>query len=172
MFKIKISNIKEADYIYKGWATHAVSLVDPDMRYTFTNDRWTKFGHPNPNHLVCYFDDVGKLKNIPHCEIPPSEQIVRNVLTFTQNLPEDARLLVHCHAGVSRSPAMAIAIAIQAGMSPQEAIKYIHEIRPQMCPNAILIKYTDNVLGLNNELCRAMDAWAHSDGHVWDSYLI
>jgi predicted protein tyrosine phosphatase len=166
---IKISNIKEAPYIHNSWSTHTISLLDPEMLSVFPDSKWQKKN--NTQHIIRYFDDIGKIQNIPKSKHPPTRQIVEDILEFTKSTNQNSNILIHCHAGISRSPAITIAILLQSGLQINEAIKFTHSIRPSMSPNAILIRFIDDIFYLRGQLCIAMHNWAHSDGHVWDSYI-
>jgi predicted protein tyrosine phosphatase len=74
------------------------------------------------------------------------------VLEHTKDLNDRDRLLVHCHAGKSRSPAMAIGILIQSGLSPTEAIDQVKIVRPELIPNRLIVRLIDEVLLLDGSL--------------------
>jgi predicted protein tyrosine phosphatase len=146
---------------YFKWATHAISLMNNDMKNVHTNTSWNN-GQTNPNHLCLYFDDVISRANSKH---PPEMSHILVAFNFVSKLPTDAKLLIHCQAGISRSTAMAIAIAVYKGLTPENAIKYVYSIRPQMQPNPLMIKQADSILELDGKLKQAMQTWA--DAHGW-----
>lgn len=82
---------------------------------------------------------------------PKQEQII-NILETARNLPSDARLLVHCEAGVSRSTAVALAIMVQDSKDLDESARRLREIRPGASPNMLISWYADNILGLDGKL--------------------
>ena len=65
--------------------------------------------------------------------------------------PED-RLLIHCHAGVSRSAALAWAIMVQMGQDIPGAFEQLWKARPKIWPNRIVLNIADSYLGLNGKL--------------------
>jgi predicted protein tyrosine phosphatase len=60
--------------------------------------------------------------------------------------------LVHCKGGHSRSPAMAIAICMQHGMTYREAFAHVAAIRSALLPNQLFIQHIDEHFGLNGKL--------------------
>jgi predicted protein tyrosine phosphatase len=118
-------------------ATHLLSLVNPGQ---------TVFRHPRilpTQHLLRRCEDV--------LEGPfaPSEADAAAVITFARTLPDDARLVVHCHAGVSRSPAAAWIVLVARGASPEAALAEIRRIRPEARPNARLLRLGAEILGVD-----------------------
>jgi predicted protein tyrosine phosphatase len=63
---------------------------------------------------------------------------VRQALEFVRET-EDERLIVHCHAGVSRSPAIAWCILLDRSRSVETATKLLFELQPQALPNRTII---------------------------------
>ena len=131
----------------EGWPTVAVSLVGDDLRFPLPS-----FG---PHHLILRFHDV---EEEVEGYVAPSEDQLRQALLHTADLGETDRLLVHCHAGKSRSPALAIGILVQAGLSPGAAFSRVRAIRPELIPNRLMIRQLDDILGLRDELVRLVDA--------------
>ena len=86
-----------------------------------------------PEQLVLRFDDISG----PHPEwIEPQEFHIKRALSFTDKIGDRA-LLIHCHAGISRSSAIALAILAKGlGEGKEvEAIKTLaqdhHGMRPR-----------------------------------------
>lgn len=129
-------------------ATHLVTLLDPDD---------SVFRPPRiegRNHLRLSFEDVLDSKHpfaptIEHCKF---------ILDFGSRLNENARVVVHCHAGVSRSTAAALALWIQAnGFDPSAAKDWLKQVRPVACPNVLMAKYFDQLLNLNGDFLDLCD---------------
>lgn len=101
--------------------------------------------------LVLCFDDVHDATRSP---CPPRADHVERIVAFARDLPAGARLLVHCHRGISRSSAAAI-VAVCArdpGLSLDAARQRLHEASPQIVPNRLLL-----------QLYTARGAWPRSD---------
>lgn len=103
-------------------------------------------------HLTVYCDDVVN----PDMPQAPTREHVEQILAFGRRLPEDARLLVHCEAGVSRSTAAAFLILTQhiggaggAGEkhNVEQAAARLLAARPQARPNPLILKYGAEILG-------------------------
>jgi predicted protein tyrosine phosphatase len=143
MFEIKITDAMEAAVIHHKF-TRIVSLVSPNGKYAGYN-----FGAKH--HIEFFDDEVVNDTNDPYMVLPYPEAIKR-VLEFTKSLTPHDRLLVHCHAGISRSTAMAMAILCQHGLPPEDACSHIFKIRPESDPNTLVLQLADEILGLHGEL--------------------
>lgn len=129
--------------------THVVSLLDPDVPVP---RELTRFG--KHQHLELRFHDVIEEADV---ECPGPEHIAR-LLSFARDLPADACLLIHCHAGFSRSPASAILILAQARpeMPARDIINELLRIRSNVWPNLRMIEVGDKLLGRSGEIVRAV----------------
>jgi predicted protein tyrosine phosphatase len=153
MFELKISNLSTALQLSEVWATHVVSLLDPDI-----NDHFLiSFPKPTENQQIrrYHFHDITPTsalrKLLPEAKIATSEQM-QDILDFTASLQSTDKLLVHCHAGISRSTAVACGILCQHGLSPKLAIKHVLSIRPQAFPNKHILTLFDEILGFKGQL--------------------
>jgi len=78
----------------------------------------------HPEHKVVEFDDV----TTHHFGyVPPTYEQVEELVRWGEGR---ANLLVHCHAGMSRSTATAWGIAIANGFDPQEAFQLLRNNHP------------------------------------------
>ena len=142
MIELRIVNATEAvELLEEGWPSVAISLIGDDLRFPLRS-----YG---PHHLMLNFHDVEEEVD---GYVAPTEAHMREALLHASQCEVGQRLLVHCHAGKSRSPALAIAILIQAGMSPAAAFEEIKRVRPQLIPNRLMIRQLDWILGLHGEL--------------------
>lgn len=154
IFDLRISGLSEAMQLSEQWATHTVSLLDPDI-----NSEIIKLPRPNREGLLqrYFFHDITPTtftKLFKDFKPATSEQIVE-ILEFTAPLKPTNRLLIHCHAGVSRSTAVACGVLCQHGLTPNEAVKHVFSIRKQAFPNRHILKLFDNILELKGELVAA-----------------
>ena len=91
----------------------------------------------------------------------PQQEHVEQLLAFGRDLLAEPRpsahLLVHCHAGVSRSTAsMSLILAQALPDRPAAAILgEVLRIRPQTWPNLRILEFGDRLLSRNGELARA-----------------
>ena len=173
MFEFKIDNAHRAyEIMQEGWPTRIVSLVGPDLNFDLPKQGdhhlikvFHDFeGHVEPETLE---DTVWELK---HPLILPTREDVCDVLKFCWDLDDSDRLLIHCHAGRSRSAAMLIGILFDHSKSSgndelneaREAVRLVAEARPTMIPNRLMIKYVD-------ELCNAHGVLQQAVKEYWDN---
>ena len=100
--------------------------------------------------LVLCFDDIASPKDE---WILPKESHVHSALEFADNLGGGS-LLIHCHAGISRSSGIALAI-IAKGLGPgkeKKALMELEKINPNCAPNALVVWFTDEILGRGGTL--------------------
>lgn len=64
---------------------------------------------------------------------------INALVESARELQAGARVLCHCKAGVSRSPAAAIIILCTRGMSLEDATAHVLKIRPQARPNVVML---------------------------------
>lgn len=91
---------------------------------------------------------------------------VRRGLDFAHGLPGDARLLVHCAAGISRSTALVLAILARY-LPPEAAGALLHAIRPTAVPNLLMAAEADALMEAGGALlsvarrfpCRSWERW-------------
>ena len=81
-----------------------------------------------PKQLILRFDDINKPMDD---YIIPQMSHIKRALEFADKI-EDGSLLIHCHAGISRSSAIALAvIAKRLGSGKEEeAVKTLEHINP------------------------------------------
>jgi predicted protein tyrosine phosphatase len=89
----------------------------------------------------------------------PSERHVQSVVDFAPCAAElGGTCLVHCEAGVSRSPATAIVLIAAMLASGQEdrAVQAVLQCAPHALPNALVIRRGDKILQRDGALCRTV----------------
>lgn len=97
----------------------------------------------HPNHFVRTFDDI------PYGTDAPTVSDVEAMLAFASD--NDGPILVHCHAGMSRSTGTAWGIAIQRGCDPFEAydmLKNIHPTGRMFYPNEAIVAALEKIFDL------------------------
>jgi len=136
--------------------SHVLSILDPD--------------HPVPEAFGTYgeheklevrFHDI--IDETPGLLMPQPEH-VESILALGRDLMAEpaatARLLVHCHAGVSRSTASMALILAQA--LPEQAahtiLMLVYGIREKAWPNLRLMEIGDAMLGRDGALVEATHA--------------
>lgn len=84
----------------------------------------------------------------------PTREQVKAALAFTEGLT-DARVMVNCFAGVSRSTAIALAILFQHHRCIETAVELLVTDRVQAAPNPVITEHADQLLGCNGRLFQA-----------------
>ncbi|WP_227321439.1 tyrosine phosphatase family protein [Acidisoma silvae] len=152
-FSIAVCGIEElGDHAALG-ATHVLSILDPD--------------HPVPEAFGQYGEHA-RLELRFHDIIDPqpgmvlpSEADIAAILAFGRSVQASgpaARLLVHCHAGISRSTAALALIIAQArpDSSAESVLGQVHGIREKTWPNLRMIELGDGALGRDGRLTEAV----------------
>jgi predicted protein tyrosine phosphatase len=151
-FRVTVCGIEELEGHCEARVTHVLSILDPEYPVP---PAFGTFGEHERVELR--FHDV-----IDEGDgwIAPQEEHVQRILALGQHLvsePRTGHLLVHCHAGVSRSTAALTMILAQANpvLPAAQAMAAVAEIRPQAWPNLRMIEMGDRLLGRNGELIEA-----------------
>ncbi len=104
--------------------------------------------------IVCGLQEVDEFLEII------SEEILAKVFDYAANFIEsfgdDASLLIHCHEGISRSSAIAIAIYTSLYGDPHYAVARVFEQRSQAIPNIEVIRLSDSMLNCSEHLIDAV----------------
>jgi predicted protein tyrosine phosphatase len=152
-FELTVCGIEELAGHCQVGVSHVLSILDP--------------GYPEPpafgsfgehRRLELRFHDIidetaGMLM--------PQQADVENLLAFGRDLMAEptpaAHLLVHCHAGISRSTASMMLILAQArpDLSAKEIVAQVVRIRPRAWPNLRMIEMGDALLRRNGEMVAA-----------------
>lgn len=119
---------------------------------------------PPERHLVLEFEDT---TDAAHPEAPAPSHF-EAAMAFVDSLPADARLLVHCLQGLSRSTGLVLGL-LSREVSPLRAAYLLHTARPVATPNMLMVRMWDERLGHHGELVRAGErfpcqVWRHDDG--------
>ena len=153
-FQVTICGIDELELHCAAGVTHVLSILDPG---------WPEpeaFGAFDPHRrLELRFHDV--IETEPGCVAPESPD-VEQLLSFGHDLTEGkgTHLLVHCHAGVSRSTAAATLIVAQArpDRPAEEALQTVLSRRPRAWPNLRILELGDALLERRGEIVGAARA--------------
>ncbi len=153
-FGITVCGIEELAGHCETGASHVLSILDPAAPVP---EAFGAYGEHA--RLELRFDDIIELT--PGL-IAPDLGHVEQILAFGRSLTAEplrsARLLVHCHAGISRSTA-SMALMLAQAMPDQSAtaiVEQVHAIREKAWPNLRLIELGDEVLGRNGSLVAAV----------------
>jgi predicted protein tyrosine phosphatase len=153
-FHLTICGIPELDEHCAAGVTHVLSILDPD-----TPDP-PAFAAFAPHHrLALRFHDI--IDTLPD-RLAPAKADVERLLAFGHELSDTPgnHLLIHCHAGVSRSTASAALILAQArpDRPARDALEAVAQLRPRAWPNLRILEFGDELLGRNGEIVAAATA--------------
>lgn len=123
-----------------------ITIEDPDSSYGL------RVKNEMPQ-LVLQFHDVDRLD---HHWVAPSLEHVKASIEFARQ-HRDNKLLIHCAAGVSRSPAIALAvIADRLGVDREiEAVEHLFSMFRSIEPNVRVIACADRILERDRALLGA-----------------
>lgn len=125
--------------------THLISIGDPGRMARGPDCV------PAASRLQIAFEDVED----PTAANAPTKVQIEEILAWTRTLPADARLLIHCLAGESRSPAVAAGILAEP-LGSKKAAAALKELRPDASPNRLVLSLFDSSLDLSRTLVRAV----------------
>ena len=133
--QLQICGISEIPNMLKRFfPTHIISLLDADQKTKIDLRKYAK-------HYVEFFDDIESGPTAPQ----PKQ--IGKILKLTESLLPEDRLLVHCHAGLSRSTATALGVLLQRTNNEKDALQYLFNVRPIAIPNKTIVKYIDRMFG-------------------------
>jgi predicted protein tyrosine phosphatase len=145
-----ICGLDELDEHAARGVTHVLSILDPEWPEP---EAFLTF---DPHHRATLrFDDA--IVPAPGLALPERSH-VQKILAFGRDAGDVTHLLIHCHAGISRSTAAMLMILAQA--HPEEHEDAIADrllaIRPQAWPNSRMIGFADELLGRDGRLLEAV----------------
>jgi predicted protein tyrosine phosphatase len=149
-FSITICGLEELPGHCQVGVSHVLSILDPEWPVP---EAFGAFGEHAK--LELRFHDV--IEEHGDEVIPPQPEHVGELLAFGRHLQTGAHLLVHCHAGVSRSTASMALILAQACPDVPGAVIFeqVLTIRPRAWPNLRIVELGDALLGRNGALITA-----------------
>lgn len=120
---------------------HVLTLASPDAEVAPVGA---------PRTLLRFNDIVEPREGL----VPPSVEIVAAIL----KLRGKGTLLIHCHAGVSRSTAAAYMLACAARPPGEEGdlAVFLRRACPEATPNSLMVALADQALGRAGAMTRAI----------------
>ena len=134
-----------------------VSIIQPNAQPP------TPTGVDPARHHRCLVHDIVEAKP---GEVLPDAGHIAELIGFLRTWDGEAPLLIHCHAGVSRSTAVAlIAHVLQTG-DPRKSAATLRGASPYAWPNRRIVALADSILGLDGELIAAREGMGPA---VWET---
>lgn len=113
------------------------------------------------DHLRVLVDDIDR----PHGSLSePALAHIQQLISFLRASPPRASIVIHCLAGVSRSPAAAlVALALDAPGRESEAAAVLRRAAPFVNPNRLIVQLADTALLRKGALVAALESMGESD---------
>lgn len=140
--------------------SHILSLISPSAERT-------GFGQLAPHHLELRFNDITEPRE---GLIAPLTEHIKAMFDFGRSAQVNGPLLVHCWAGVSRSPAAAFVLAFDRyRSSPNHLAKRLREAAPYCTPNQRMVAIADELLQSRGTLRNAISQIGRGHDTTWGS---
>ena len=134
--------------------SHMISIGDEDD--VFEGLRLP--GIQRENHLCLRFSDTEDSARSD----APTAAVIAPLFDWLSASRVD-RLLIHCTAGIGRSPAVALLSlsALDSGTSPSSHMDYVAESArcDYIWPNRLVVEVGDSILGREGEIVGALEQW-------------
>lgn len=149
-YRISICGLEEFHAYEDEGVSHVVSILDPG------------FPEPDglarlPRHILfrSHYDDV--IDPPPDGMVPPAHEDVAGLLSHGAKMEDSAsHVLVHCHAGISRSTASAVLLMVRGNPGREDAaFDALKRIRPRCWPNTRILRLGDEILGRKGAIMEA-----------------
>lgn len=153
--EVRISCLPRVAAVALEWGpSHVLSLIDPDLPASAR----PRFAAPIAHDVFTFFDQEnpdGRPAFLALCET------VVDRLQAVCAAEGPARLLIHCHAGASRSTAAGyIALSLLAGPGREvAAFDRLLAMTVKPWPNRLLVEVADRRLGRDGALLAPLDAY-------------
>jgi predicted protein tyrosine phosphatase len=131
-------------------ARHVVSLIGDDVHV----ERPPAI--VQENHLWLRLHDIST--PVDGC-IMPDEEHVADLLSFVRRWDRRAPLVMHCHAGISRSTASAFAsvCALNPQRDEESIAQALRHASPTATPNIRIVSLADHLLGRDGRMVAAIE---------------
>lgn len=154
-YRLTICGLDELTMHADAEVTHALSIIDPEVPAPAALRAFDGLRQ----HWTLRFHDIAARS--PDLNAPEQDD-VQDLIAVGRELEIDAdggHLLVHCHAGVSRSTAAAAILLARANPGREaEAFEAVARLRPGAWPNARMVQLADALLERGGQLAAGLRA--------------
>lgn len=105
-------------------------------------------------HYRCTVHDIAE--PVPGETLPETAHVV-GLIDFLRTWDADAPLLIHCHAGVSRSTAVALIAHVLRTGDPGKSAATLRAASSYAWPNRRIVALADGILGFDGKLIQARE---------------
>ena len=153
-FPIAVCGLEELEGHCQTNATHVLSILDPDYPVPEAFGQYGEHARLELRFVDIVDETPGLLR--------PGPEHVEQILAFGRAVQAEpgASLLVHCHAGISRSTASLVLILAQSmpEVAAADVLEAVHAIREKAWPNLRMMELGDAMLGRGGTLVAATTA--------------
>jgi len=153
-FKVTICGIPELPLHVGASVSHVLSIIDTHEPRPGVLDNYKGIDH----ELVRFDDIVAEYPGFEAC----TPQHIERVLNFGERAHKNpaGHVLVHCHAGVSRSTAAAAILMAQFAPGEEEAafLKLL-SLRKHGWPNTRMVEFADRLLDRKGRMLEGLKAY-------------
>lgn len=147
--RLSICGLDEIAALRDHSVTHVLSILDPDWPDPADFAEWGE----HKRHTLRFHDIIAEYPGFD----APTPRHVEKVIAFGEAMEAAGEpvghLLIHCHAGISRSTAsMAVLLARETPGQEAAVFDRLREIRPRAWPNSRMIAFADEILGCGGRL--------------------
>lgn len=152
---ISICGVVDFKKIDRAPFTHIISIWHPNALLEKFHKQM-RDGFPNADIHFTTFDDT----ELSGANRPPSHADVLGMIEYAHSIPEDAHLLIHCMAGISRSTATALTLITEfyGPGSERDAALSVQRIRSIANPNRLILQIADEILRRRGAIVSAADS--------------
>ncbi len=121
---------------------------------------------PQERHLQLGFHDIEKSEA---GKTPPTQDQISRMIKFAEDHRRSGAhgLLIHCMAGVSRSPAAAYILAVAVRKEdPVRAAAQLFQAAPFVSPNMLMVQHADDLGGWRGVMTEAIRKARKTKGKV------
>jgi len=150
-YDITICGIDELGLHCEAGVSDVLSIIDPLASDPIAFDVY----QPHRREILRFDDLIFEVPGL----IAPQDAHLERLLAFGAALEASnvAHLLVHCHAGVSRSTAAAAILMAQHNPGREaDAFLALLDLRPQAWPNTRMVEIADRLLARQGALCEGL----------------
>ena len=159
-YKVTICGIPELHLHSGSNVSHVLSIIDTHEPKPMALDQYLDIDH----ELIRFDDIVAEYPGFEAC----TPQHIERVLKFGERAHAKAggHVLVHCHAGISRSTAAAAILMAQFAPGEEEAaFLQLLNLRKHGWPNTRMVEFADKLLDRRGALLEGLKAYRRAILH-------